>query len=143
MTDYTEVDRNAAVRLHRKGWGYLKISQVIGCAPSTARKWILKAGVDTHSRIDHAKDTRAKAIEFYVAHPEISMKKVAVKHGVYPATLSKWLCAEGVARRPHRPRMVSKEGILSDLKLGYSKKDIAQRNNCSESWVYRIQRGDW
>lgn len=142
MASYTNKDRKAAYRLHRKGWGYLRISQVIGCSSSTIRKWILAKGIEPREVSGHPDSLKAKAIKYYVEHPELSMEKIAMKHDVGPATLSRWLYSAKVSVRPYRPRIVDRDGILVDLKAGLPKSEIATRNNCSESWVYQVQRGE-
>ena len=142
MIRYTEVEKKAAYRLYRQGWGYLKISSVIGCSASTIRKWILKKGIEPRAVSGHDSETKANAIKEYEERSDLSMEKVARKHGVAPQTLSRWLSQEGKRIRPHRPRVIDRESILEDLRAGLKKSEIARRNHCSESWVYRVQRGD-
>lgn len=139
---YTTADRKTAYRLYRKGWGYLKISQIIGCSSSTVRKWIIAKGIDPRKVSGHPESLKAKATKYYLDNPELSMEKVAMKHGVTPATLSRWLHSSNATVRPYRPRVVDRDGIIRDLKAGLPKKEIASRNSCSESWVYQVQRGD-
>ena len=142
MPEYTQSDKKTAYRLHKKGWGYLKISDIIGCSPTTVRDWILGKGIKPRPASGHPKALKKKAVKYYDAHPELSMEKVAIKHEVGAATLSTWLKDAGVTVRPCRPRIVNREGIIKDLEAGLPKKEIASRNSCSESWVYTVQRGD-
>jgi transposase-like protein len=141
VSTYTNEDRKTVYRLHRKGWGYLKISQVIGCSPSTVRKWILQKGIEPREASGHSDDTKKAAMDEYVKRTDLSLDKVAKRHSVGPAALSRWLHDAGIPVRPTRPRIISREAIVADLEAGLKKEDIARRNNCSESWVYRIQRG--
>jgi transposase-like protein len=142
MATYTAEDKKTAYRLHRKGWGYLKISGIIGCSASTVRKWILQKGLETRPVSGYPEEFKAQVMKEYVDRPDLSLEKVAKKHGVGAAALSRWLYAAGLPVRPTRPRVVDRDAIVRDLKSGMKKSDIALRNHCSESWVYRIQRGD-
>lgn len=143
MPEYTQSDKKTAYRLYRKGWGYLKISDIIGCSPTTVRDWILDKGIKPRKVSGHPESLKKKVIKYYVEHPELSMEKVAIKHEVGAATLATWLKDAEVTVRPYRPRIVDQEGVLKDLKAGLPKKEIATRNSCSESWVYTVQRKRW
>lgn len=142
MSTYTRADRQHAMRLYKKGWGYLKIANEIGCAASTVRKWVLAKGISPRPVSGYDDEFKKKVMDDYEASPDLSLEKVAKKHGVGAAALSRWLYADGRRVRPYRPRIVSREGIIRDIKAGLPKSEIASRNSCSESWVYQVQRGD-
>lgn len=140
---YTEVERATALRLYKEGWGYLAISQVIGCYPSTVKKWVDKAGLKKHPGPAYPKSFRDKVIDTYVSCKHLSLDRIAKDHKVSPTTLHRWLAEAGVPTRPHRPRVVDREGILEELKKGeLTRSQIADKFKCSESWVYRVQRGE-
>ena len=138
---YTESDKKTAYRLYKKGWGYLKISHVIGCAASTVRKWIVKKGLETHDSPGYPEPFKKKVTEEYVERKDLSLDKVAKKNDVSPATLRRWLAAASIPTRAQRPPTTDRESILADLAAGMKKADVAARNHCSESWVYRVQNG--
>jgi len=144
---YTASDRNHALRLHKEGWGYLRISEVIGCCSSTVMRWVedaIKAkvpGVKKHPRLNYSEKFKKKAIADYVARSDLSLLKVAGNHGISHHTLSRWLESAGVMTRSTKPAAYSRSAIIEDLKAGMLKKDIAVKHGCSESWVYRVQSG--
>ena len=145
--EYTETDRKTAIRLYKKGWGCLKVSQVVGCYPSTIKRWIEHAiasgtpGLEKHPSPAHPEKFRKKVIAEYLARTDQSLKKVAVANGISHHTLHRWLEREGIMTRSCRPKIYSHKKILEDIKSGMKKKDIAAKYGCSESWVYRVQAG--
>jgi len=139
---YTEAERKAALRLYKEGWGCLKISDVIGCAPSTIKKWVEKAGIKKHPGPAYPQSFRKKVMDEYRKREDLSLEKVAKKNGVSPQTLHRWLERARIQTRPCRPRVVDRDGIIEELKKGeLTKKQIAEKFRCSESWVYRVQNG--
>ena len=140
---YDEADRQLARNLYLiKGWGYLIISKIIGCSTYTIRKWIIDSGIEPRKVSGHSDEIKATAIKYYVEHPDLSMKKIAVAHHVCPATLSRWLHSAKIPVRAQRPRAIDRDGIIKDLESGMEKSKIAERNNCSERWVYKVQIGE-
>lgn len=135
---YSKADRRQALRLHRKGWGYSRIADVIGCFPSTVKKWVEAAGLPKHPGPKHSNSTRKLAIDWY-KNNDASVSLVAVKFKVHPRTLSRWLKEEGVTIRPIQG--IDRNAVLRDIRSGMKKKDIAKKYDCSESWIYRIQGG--
>lgn len=142
MSEYTEADKKTAYRLYKKGWGYLSISKIIGCASSTVRSWIMERGLRPHPTSGYSKKFKEKVMKDYENNPDLSMEKIAKRNGIYARTLSRWLYASDKKVRPQRPRIVDRDAIVRDLKAGLPKAEIARRNKCSESWVYTVQRGD-
>lgn len=137
---YTNEDRKRALRLHKKGWGYSRIADVIGCFPSTVKKWVDAAGVPKHDGPAHSEKKKRDAVAYYKKNM-VSIKKAADHAGVHPRTMARWLRQEKVKMRKNEGR-VGRKGILADLKKGMTKRLIAKKHGCSESWVYRVQRGD-
>ena len=139
--EYTQAESKSAVRLYQeKGWGYLKISLVIGCSRTAARDWILSAGIKPRPVAGYPDKFKTKVMNEYEKREDLSLEKVAHKNGVGAPTLSRWLHDAGRKVRPHRPRIVDKESIVADLKAGLPKAEIAKRNHCPVGWVYQIQR---
>jgi len=141
MPEYTKSDHRTAHRLHKKGWGYLSISQIIGCSPTTVRKWVLKKGLKPHKVSGHTEARKAKAVADYLGDETLSVDRAAKKHKVGASALARWVRAAGKKTRSQRPPIHNRESILTDLKAGLSKSEIAKKNKCSESWVYRVQKG--
>jgi transposase-like protein len=143
MTQYTQSDKRNAARLYKeKKWGYLRISQVIGCSRTTVRDWILEAEIKPRPAPGHKKKFRTKVMNEYARREDLSLKKVAKKNGIGEATLSRWLSNAKKNTRPQRPRIVDRDAIMEDIEAGLPKAEIADRNHCSVSWVYQVQRGD-
>lgn len=141
---YSKEIRKQAIRLYEKeGWGFKKIADVIGCTITTVRKWIDDAGIDHHPGPSYTKAFREQVIADYQASDHMSLDALAKEYEISPATLHRWLRQAKVKTRPQRPRVHDREKILEDLKSGeLTKKEIAEKHGCSESWVYRVQRGD-
>ena len=135
---YSKAERRQALRLHRKGWGYSRIAEVIGCFPSTIKKWIEAAGQPKHPGPKYPDAERKLALEWYKKN-DVSVSVAAKEFQVHPRTLSRWLKDDGVAIR--NPHGIDRGAILQDIRSGMKKSDIAKKYNCSESWVYRIQGG--
>lgn len=135
---YSKANRRQAVRLYKSGWGYGRIAQVIGCFPSTVKKWIEAAGVPKHSGPKHGQKLRRLAIDWY-AKNDVSINAAAKRWNIHPRTLSRWLQEDGVEIRS--PKGTDRSAILKDLASGMKRKDIAAKYGCSESWVYRVQSG--
>lgn len=137
---YSDDDRAHALKLHRKGWGYNRIADVIGCFPSTVKKWVEKAGQAKHPGPKYPDAKRRKSVEYY-KNNKVSIREAAERAGVHPRTMARWIREAKVKVREMEGR-VGRAGILADLKAGMSKREIAKKHKCSESWVYRVQRGD-
>jgi transposase-like protein len=142
--EYTQADKDTAVRLYTEnGWGYLKISQVIGCSRTAVRDWVLGAGIKPRPAAGYSDKFKTKVMNEYEKRDDLSLEKVAHKNGVGARTLSRWLHGAPDRKvRPYRPRVVDKEAIEADLKAGFSAPEAAERNHCTAGWVYQIQRGD-
>ncbi len=136
---YSAADRRQALRLYREGWGYKRISEIIGCFPTTIKKWVIAAGQRKHPGPKHPRSKREVALRCYQIH-HISINDAARLFGIHPTTMSRWLHEEEVAIKGPRLR-VNRKGVLADIVTGMRKKDIATKHECSESWVYRIQSG--
>lgn len=146
--EYTKTDHQSAIRLYKKGWGCLRISQVIGCSPSTVKKWVeaaIESGEDIkkHPSPKYSEDFRKKVIEEYIKRDNLSLKKVAEKNGISHHTLHRWLADAGVATRASQPNKYDLEAIAADIESGLKRSDIAAKHGCSESWVYRVGSGDY
>jgi uncharacterized protein YjcR len=136
---YSKADRRQALRLHRKGWGYARIADVIGCFPSTIKKWIEAEGVPKHPGPKRSDQDRRRAVDWY-RNNSVSVSAAASRFGVHSRTLSRWLREDGVPI--HTAKGVDRNAILNDIRAGMKKKDIASKHGCSESWVYKVQSGD-
>jgi transposase-like protein len=134
---YSKDDRKRALRLHRKGWGYNRIADEIGCFPSTVKKWVEAAGQQKHPGPKYPKRKRDAAISHY-QNNDVSIVEVAKRFEIHPRTFTRWLREEKVKIREPRSK-IDRKGILADISSGMKKKDIAKKYKCSESWVYRIQ----
>jgi len=137
---YTKEQRTKALRLHKKGWGYARIASDIGCFPSTVKKWVDSAGVAKHPGPAYSSAKKKAAVDYY-KNNTVSIKKAADHAGVHTRTMTRWLEESKVKTRTIEGR-VGRKGIIKDLKSGMSKRAIAKKHKCSESWVYRVQRGD-
>ncbi len=142
--EYTQADKDTAVRLYTEnGWGYLKISQVIGCSRTAVRDWVLGAGIKPRPAAGYSDRFKTKVMNEYEKRDDLSLEKVATKNGIGARTLSRWLHGAPDRKvRPYRPRVGDKEAIEADLKAGFSATETADRNHCTFGWVYQIQRGD-
>jgi|GEM_PF-5037759 len=139
---YTDEDRKRAISLYRDDkWGFKRVANEIGCSMGTVRRWIDSAGIDHHpgpAYTPHFKDT---VISDYKISDHISLDQLAKDYEISPQTLHRWLRGAGVETRSQRPRVHNYESIIEDLKGGtLTKKEIAEKNGCSESWVYKVQR---
>lgn len=144
--EYTESDHAAAVRLYKKGWGCLKISQVIGCYPSTIKRWIedaIAAGADIKKNPapDYPESFKGEVIAAYLEREDLSLLKVAKLFSIGSHTLRRWLDDSGTLTRVTKPPTYDRAAIIVDIASGMKKKDIATKHGCSESWVYRVQSG--
>ena len=144
--EYDTVDRRTAIRLYKKGWGCLRISQVVGCYPSTIKRWIDNAiakgeDIERHPPPSYPEKFKKRVIAEYLKREDLSLDKVAKKNKIGPHTLHRWLADAGIATRSTKPPKYSREAILADLKAGMKRADIAAKHGCSESWVYRVQSG--
>ena len=137
---YTKEQRSRALRLHKKGWGYARIASDIGCFPSTVKKWVDHAGSPKHPGPAHSTEKKKAALDYYKKNT-VSIKKAADHAGVHTRTMTRWL-EEGKVKIKKVEGRVGRKGIVRDLKAGMSKRAIAKKHECSESWVYRVQRGD-
>ena len=135
---YTKKERARALRLHKKGWGYARISKEIGCFPSTVKKWVDASGQTKNPGPRHSDEKRKAAIAYYKDNV-VSIRAAADEAGISPKTMARWLSEATVATRAWSK--VGRKGIVEDLLMGMSKKDIAKKYSCSESWVYRVERG--
>lgn len=135
---YSKADKRQALRLHRKGWGYSRIAEVIGCFPSTIKKWVEAAGQPKHPGPKYPPSKRKLALDWYKKN-DASVSVAASRFEIHPRTLSRWLKEEGVKLRTAQG--IDRAAVLEDIRSGMKKKDIAKKYNCSESWVYRIQGG--
>lgn len=135
---YTKKERSRALRLHKKGWGYERISKEIGCFPSTVKKWVDASGQTKNPGPRHSDEKRNAAVDYY-KNNEVSIRAAARNAKVSPKTMARWLDDEDVATRVLWK--VGRKEIIKDLEAGMSKKAIAKKHNCSESWVYRVQSG--
>ncbi len=136
---YSNVERKQALRLHHKGWGYNRVADVIGCFPSTVKKWVEAAGQEKHPGPKHPKRKRDAAISYYKKNG-VSVAEAAKRSEIHRVTLARWLREENIEMKVSKGR-VSREDVLADISAGMKKKDIAEKHKCSESWVYRIQSG--
>ena len=136
---YTDKDKKQALKLHKKGWGYARIAKVIGCYPSTVKRWVDDSPQKSHPGPAYSEKVKKAAIDYYKDN-KVSIRRAAKEHGVSPKTLSRWLDAECIVPRTHS--RVGREGIIADLKAGMSKVNVARKHKCSESWVYRVWNGD-
>ena len=134
---YSKTDRNQALRLHRKGWGYNRIAEIIGCFPSTIKKWVEAAGQTKHPGPQHPKRKRDAAIKYYEKN-DVSMVDVAKKFEIHPRTFARWIREEKVEMRAPKAK-VNRKDVLADISAGMKRREIAEKHKCSESWVYRIQ----
>lgn len=140
MKQYTQEQREHALELHRKNWGYRRIAQVFGCAESTVKKWVERADQEKHPKPDHHPRKKKAALAHYQSNPGASIAGTAKKYGVHAKTLARWLESQGVETRV-RPTQFSKEEIIKDLDSGMSGAAIARKHNCSESYVSAIRNG--
>lgn len=143
---YDAADRKTALRLYKNGWGCLRISQVIGCYPSTVKRWVDEAiatGVDIerHPAPNYSNNFRKKVIAEYLEREDLSLDNVAKKNKISPHTLHRWLADAGIATRSTKPPKYDRKAIIADLEAGMKKAEIAAKHGCSESWVYRVQAG--
>jgi len=144
--EYTAADRKTAIRLYKKGWGCLRISHIIGCYPSTIKRWIEEAiakgeEIEKHPSPNYSEKFKKKVIAEYLKREDLSLDKVAKQNEIGPHTLHRWLEGAGVATRPTKPPMYDRDAIIADIEAGMKKADIAAKHGCSESWVYRVQSG--
>ena len=135
---YTKKERTRALRLHKNGWGYTRISKEIGCFPSTVKKWVEAKGQKKNPGPKHSDEKRKTAIAYYKDNV-VSIRAAADEAGISPKTMARWLSEATVVTRAWSK--IGREGIVKDLKAGMSKKAIAKKHSCSESWVYRVQGG--
>lgn len=145
---YTSKDRKAAIRLYKKGWGYLRISQAVGCCATTVKDWIDAAieegthGIERHKAPGYSKKFKDKVIADYLKRrEEESLDKIARRHEISPATLRRWLDKKRIVTRSSRPPVYDRKAIEADIDAKLPKAKIAEKHGCSESWVYRVQQG--
>lgn len=139
---YSQADRRQALRLHKRGWGYLRIAEIIGCYPSTIKKWVERAKLKKHPGPAHSEKIRRKAISAYErAAGKKSVTVVASEHGIHVSTLSRWLSKSGVRRKKaRRPHAFDHAAIAAELKSGKLGVDVALSHGCSESLVSNIRK---
>lgn len=136
---YSDKDKEYAIERHAEGWGYNKIADVLGCSPTTIRKWILDEGISPRSGPAIPNEIVKKAIDRYTEGNE-SIAHIAREMGITPVTVSRWLNKNGVSIR-HNTGRVNRSEVLKDIKDGMKKEDIAKKHKCSVSNIYRIQSG--
>ena len=132
---YPKAARKQALRLHKGGWGYKRIADVIECFPSTIKKWVEAAGQEKHPSPKYPKRKREMAVGHY-ADNDVSIAATAKKFDVHPRTLARWLREENVEIKS---KLISRKDVLADISAGMTKREIAEKYACSESWVYKIQ----
>lgn len=138
MNRYSQADRDRALALHKRKWGYRRIAQVFGCAESTVKKWVERSDQKKHPKPDHHPQKKKAAIAFYKKQDSSSIAGTAKKYGIHAKTMARWLASEGIETRK-RPTQYSRDKILADLKKGMSGADIARKHKCSESYVSAIR----
>ncbi len=139
MTKYSESDRKRALDLHRKQWGYDRVAQIIGCFPSTVKKWVEAAGQQKHPGPKYPKAKRDHILNWYKKN-DVTIQEVSSKFKIHPKTLSRWLREDGIAVK-NVSKIIDRKSVILDIKSGMKKKDIAKKYKCSESMIYRIQNG--
>jgi transposase-like protein len=140
MKSYTPEERTRAIELYSEGWGYRKIASAFGCAESTVKKWVERAGLEKNPKPDHDVRTRNAAVSYYKRHPEASIAATARKYKVHPKTMARWLDRSNVEIRP-APMKFSRKEILADIESGMSGAAIARKHGCSESYVSALRNG--
>ena len=138
MNRYSQADRERALALHKRKWGYRRIAQVFGCAESTVKKWVERSDQAKHPKPDHHPKKRKAAISFYRKNKGSSIAGTAKKYGVHAKTMARWLASDGITAR-RRPTQYSRKRILSDIEKGLTGADIARKHECSESYVSAIR----
>lgn len=139
MNRYSQADRERALALHKRKWGYRRIAQVFGCAESTVKKWVERADQEKNPKPDHHPRKKSAAIKFYKEHKDASITGTAKKYGVHPKTMKRWLEAEKVATNK-RATKYSRKDILRDIKRGkLTGAQIARKHNCSQSYVSALR----
>lgn len=146
--EYSDAEKRQAIRLYKTtDWGCLKISQVIGCYPSTIKRWVEKAinrgepGLKKKPPPNYPEKFKKQVISEYLDRKDLSLRQVAEKNEISEHTLHRWLFDAGILTRGAKPVKYDRDAILEDIKSGMQKKDIAAKHGCSESWVYRVQAG--
>ena len=141
MIRYSKADRQQAARLYKKGWGYKRIADVIGCYPSTIKQWVEAAKLEKHPGPAHTAEKRRAAITLYEKNPNMSLEEAAFHMGVNGVTLSRWIKADGIAIHPQQRvrRVFDHEAIRKDLSKGMVGVEVALKHKCSESLVSRIK----
>ena len=138
---YSNEDKVRAVSLYRDDkWGFKRVAEELGCSIGTIRRWVDKAGIEHHSTPAYTAEFKEAVIADYKVSHHLSLDQLAKDYQISPNTLHRWLREAGVETRPQRPRVHNVESILEDLRGGMTKKNIAEKNGCSESWVYKVQR---
>jgi transposase-like protein len=143
---YSQADRRQALRLHKKGWGYLRIAEIIGCYPMTIKRWVERANLKKHPGPAHSAKVRQKAIAAYKRATgktkiAVSLSGLAKEHGVHVSTLSRWLSKSGIRhKKARRPHAFDHAAIEAELKAGKSGVDVALSHGCSESLVSNIRK---
>lgn len=84
---------------------------------------------------------KRKAVAEYAQRSDLSLQRVADKHGIHYRTLWRWLEKAGVRPRSRRPDVYDNDEIWKDLKSGMKRKDIASKHGCSLRWVYAVASG--
>lgn len=138
MNRYSKEDRERALALHKRRWGYRRIAQVFGCAESTVKKWVERSDQDKHPKPDHHPRKRKAAVAFYRKNKGASIAATASKYGVHAKTMARWLDAEKVVTR-RRPTQYSRAKILKDIEAGMTGAEIARKHACSQSYVSAIR----
>lgn len=138
---YTQSDHKHAIRLYKKGWGFRKISQVIGCSMSTAKAWIDAAIEDQSVDIerndaDPLRDVRSHVVDEYRNKENLKINDLARKNKVHPNTVRNWLNKAGLLQSQI---IYDRHAMLEDLNSGMAGKDVADKYGCSVSLVYKVR----
>jgi len=112
-------------------------AKVLGLAVATVRSALAKRGVvmTTTKLLRRNKFTvqrRDEQILYDLEHSGLTHQQIADKYDVHRAYVSKM--------NPNRRRYKSVDipGVLQDLKIGYSKAEIARRRGVSRSAIYKL-----
>jgi DNA-directed RNA polymerase specialized sigma subunit len=144
LADYpklSEIDKQKIViEDYKSGMSQTDISVKYNISRSKVRRILKVNGVEIYNRIND--NLKTSIVEDYKSG--MNLISVANKNGVNPHTASKILKENNIQMRKPKPKEKINNNlkmlIIEDYKSGMAQKEVAEKNNCSQSKVSKILR---
>lgn len=133
---FTEEEKKMAIDLYQSGLGYKKISKIVGCYPSTIKKWVEKLDLDKNQWPKHDDNIKQKVLDYY-RNNESTISDVSYIFSIPKSTIEKWICKAGIYKEKKK---YDRNQIIEDIKT-MSGSDVAKKHGCSESLISLIKNG--